>query len=290
MEDMIKKLTALRDMLKAVKQVKPIQSPIQPIPTLKAPPKPSLAASSTPTKLPGIGPDSKKDPKKIAEQIKSGKMSTKTQKIMLKGEVYKIDKNGQWSLEKADPDFKKTKLEKGWTAADGSAARNWQHSGMRSNIKSLKRLEGKDRFKALQNIQKETESRVNPKNGIKEYKLYRSAPKDDQFHEKNLTSWTTTPSMAHYWGNLQNTPDTNDPEWKDPQQRVIYAWIPERHIHSHLPTMTGTKHEKGGENEVLVEPHKVNIFHTEVPKSQQLSVAKANSDQWFLEPSDPANI
>jgi mRNA-degrading endonuclease RelE of RelBE toxin-antitoxin system len=60
------------------------------------PPKPSKS------KIPGIAPTSNKDPKKIAEQIKDGSMSTKTQKILLKWD--------QWSdedIEKADREAEK---------------------------------------------------------------------------------------------------------------------------------------------------------------------------------------
>lgn len=73
------------------------------LPTIKAPNMPSMIPPKTPTKIPGIAPDSRKNPRKIAEQIKDGSISTKTQQAMLKQETCNIAKNGQWSLEKAKP-------------------------------------------------------------------------------------------------------------------------------------------------------------------------------------------
>jgi hypothetical protein len=90
MEELFNKLTELSDMLKAIKstqddvsfKVPPIKGITPPAMTATAPSKPIAPA-----------PESKKDPKKIAEQIKDGSMSTKTQKPLLK-----IDQKGQWSL------------------------------------------------------------------------------------------------------------------------------------------------------------------------------------------------
>lgn len=96
MEELIKKLSELKDLIKAVKTAapKPILPSIPAIPALKPPSPPSMAPTGNKsTKMPGMAPDSKKDPKKVAQQIKDGSMSTKTQKIMLK-----FDQNGQWSL------------------------------------------------------------------------------------------------------------------------------------------------------------------------------------------------
>jgi hypothetical protein len=247
MEELIKKLEQLKELIKAVKLQTPAQQngpKLPQLPTPKQPPTPSMtpSAAKAPKIGTGAGPDSKKDPKKMAEQIKNGSMSTKTQKIMLK-----VADNGQWSLEK------------NWTAKDRSNARNWMHNGTREWLK-FPPLKGKDRVKALNNISKETESRINPDTGEKEFKLFRSAPKGDKFHENNLTSWSTAPSMAHYWAGLQVDEEDNI------NNNVMHAWVPEKHIHSHLPTMVGTEHEKGGENEVMVQPHDFNIFHIEDPK------------------------
>jgi hypothetical protein len=103
MEEFIKKVAQLNELIKAIKTIKanPIKGPTLPtIPAPKAPPTPSLtpSAASAPKIGTGAGPDSKKDPKKVAQQIKDGSMSTKTQKVMLK-----VEHNGQWNLiEKAD--------------------------------------------------------------------------------------------------------------------------------------------------------------------------------------------
>ena len=99
MEALAKKLEHLRDLIKAIRQTQ--MSTMPTIPAIKPPNAPSL----TPTKAAapkigiGTGPNSKKDPKKVAQQIKDGSMSTKTQKVMLKAD----SKTGQWFLEPTDP-------------------------------------------------------------------------------------------------------------------------------------------------------------------------------------------
>lgn len=90
-------LAKIEELIKALKMQTAPKAPALPtIPAPKQPKPPSMTAS--PSQAPkigiGAGPNSKKDPKKIAEQIKNGSMSTKTQKVMLK-----IADNGQWSLE-----------------------------------------------------------------------------------------------------------------------------------------------------------------------------------------------
>ena len=101
MEELVKKLTQLTDLLKAIKKpdAKPMHA-LPTLPTMKPPAPPSMTPSTA--KAPkigtGEGPNSKKDPKKVAQQIKDGSMSTKTQKVMLKADT-------QWSsddVEKAD--------------------------------------------------------------------------------------------------------------------------------------------------------------------------------------------
>lgn len=93
MESLVKKLA---DLVKAIKQIKP-QHQIQSLPALKPPPKPSMTASGKQDmKMHGVSPNSKKDPKKVAQQIKDGSMSTKTQKVMLKTDWSSED------IEKAD--------------------------------------------------------------------------------------------------------------------------------------------------------------------------------------------
>lgn len=89
------------ELIKALKQSKNIISPapLATIPALKPIKAPSMVVSSTSNpKLPAPAPDAKKDPKKIAQQIRDGAMSTKTQKIMLKSETLHISPNGQWTL------------------------------------------------------------------------------------------------------------------------------------------------------------------------------------------------
>lgn len=71
-----------------------------PLPSLPALPshKGVSAPSMTPQankKLPGVNPPSNKDPKKIAEQLKSGQPP----KAKIKTEVFKTDTNGQWSID-----------------------------------------------------------------------------------------------------------------------------------------------------------------------------------------------
>ena len=106
MEDLVKKLENLRDMLKAINSVKPKLNPqvapkLPEIPSHRSPPQPSMTpkASAAPKISSGEGPNSKKDPRKVAQQIKDGSMSTKTQKIMLKADSV----TGQWYLEPTDP-------------------------------------------------------------------------------------------------------------------------------------------------------------------------------------------
>lgn len=105
MDELIKKLNQLNDLLKAMKVIKPQVNSMAPkIPTIPAI-KPPTAPSMTPVKTAapkigvGAGPNSKKDPKKVAQQIKDGSMSTKTQKVMLKANSV----TGQWYLEPTDP-------------------------------------------------------------------------------------------------------------------------------------------------------------------------------------------
>lgn len=96
MDELVKKLEQLNDLIKAVKKLNPPTGPTLPkLPTASPPPPPPMKAAvgKAPKIGSGAGPDSKKDPKKVAEQIKNGSMSTKTQKTLLK-----VAKNGQWSM------------------------------------------------------------------------------------------------------------------------------------------------------------------------------------------------
>ena len=101
MEDLLKKLTQLNSLIKAMKQASVAKGPTLPsIPAPKAPAPPSMTPSkgAAPKIGTGAGPNSKKDPKKVAQQIKDGSMSTKTQKVMLKAD----SATGQWYLEPTD--------------------------------------------------------------------------------------------------------------------------------------------------------------------------------------------
>jgi hypothetical protein len=104
MEELLKRLSKLNDLIKALKPLKPNGPTLPTIPNIKPPPSPTMSPSNA--KVPkisnGAGPDSKKDPKKVAEQIKNGSMSTKTQKVMLKAD--------QWSSEELDKADEATKL------------------------------------------------------------------------------------------------------------------------------------------------------------------------------------
>lgn len=92
MEDLFKKIEQIRDLIKAILPKSTGQS-VPSLPKIAPPAQPSMTSTPTPTKLPGIGPDSKKDPKKIAEQIKSGAIRKPTAPMI------KFDSNGQWKLD-----------------------------------------------------------------------------------------------------------------------------------------------------------------------------------------------
>lgn len=123
MDDFEKKV---EELLKGLLSLKSGQPKNALVPTIKTPTIPSLPASKlsapsmpgmpklssagapikvskNPEKIPGgMAPESKKDPVKVAEQLKNPK--PKGAKV----EVLKVEDNGQWSLEKAD----QTKLDK----------------------------------------------------------------------------------------------------------------------------------------------------------------------------------
>lgn len=104
MEELAKKLEQLKELIKAIRQTKAANSPMPSLPKLPGH-KPMAAPSMTPKTAgapkigAGVGPMSNKDPKKVAQQIKDGSMSTKTQKVMLKADSV----TGQWYLEPTDP-------------------------------------------------------------------------------------------------------------------------------------------------------------------------------------------
>jgi len=103
MRDLLDKFELLRKALAAMKPKQDTMVPALKIPTVKPLSMPSSSGVATKTKLPGVAPVSGKDPKKMAEQLKNPR-PTKP-----KVEVLKVEKNGQWSLEKAAPDFRQPK-------------------------------------------------------------------------------------------------------------------------------------------------------------------------------------
>ena len=80
MEKFFKKLEELSTLLKAFNA-----SIKTPKPTVGMPTTPKVPGA---TKIPGMAPNSKKDPKKIAEQLKNAELKPKI----------KIARNGQWSM------------------------------------------------------------------------------------------------------------------------------------------------------------------------------------------------
>jgi hypothetical protein len=95
MQDLVSKIEELRKSLAAMK---PKDKGNSLVPALALPTVKPLSISSSATapkgKLPGVAPASGKDPKKMAEQLKNPR--PKKPKI----EMLKVEKNGQWSLEK----------------------------------------------------------------------------------------------------------------------------------------------------------------------------------------------
>src|ERR1035437_2808346 len=99
MQDLIKKIEELKKALGAMKPKSAQQSLVPAIkpPTVKPLSMPSASiGSAKKPKLPGVTPPTNKDPKAMAAQLKNPK--PKAPKI----EVMKTDKNGQWSLDKAN--------------------------------------------------------------------------------------------------------------------------------------------------------------------------------------------
>jgi hypothetical protein len=155
-------------------------------------------------------------------------------------EVLKFAANGQWTLEK------------NWKGPQVKAVENWADTGNRSHLSKLPAATGKLRENMLGKLNMESSSRLNPKTNEKEYKVYRAAHIDDNTHNNKLTSWTVAPSFAHYWAN-NGGPET---------QKVMHAWVPEKHVHSYLPYIQEKHKQAKDEGELLVNPHKFNIERT----------------------------
>lgn len=90
MEELFNKIQELNSLLKAIKVSSAPKLPE--IPAIQAPPQPSMKAKATTTKIPGVNPNSKKDPKKIEQQLKNAQVKKQTMPLL------KFQKNGQWSL------------------------------------------------------------------------------------------------------------------------------------------------------------------------------------------------
>lgn len=91
MSDLVKRLETVRDLIKAIRKANDstqIKAKLPDLPAIKQPAPPSMTPSKgvTPKISAGVGPSSNKDPRKVAQQIKDGSMSTKTQKVMLKAQ------------------------------------------------------------------------------------------------------------------------------------------------------------------------------------------------------------
>jgi hypothetical protein len=91
----------LEELLKNLAAMKPKSAGQSLVPALKMPSVKPLSISSagastaSKSKLPGVAPASGKDPKKMAEQLKNPKPAKP------KIEILKVEKNGQWSLDKS---------------------------------------------------------------------------------------------------------------------------------------------------------------------------------------------
>ena len=103
MRDLIDKIEQLRKSLAVMKPKQDVLTPALKLPSIKPLSMPTSSSGPVKPKLPGVAPVSGKDPVKMAQQLKNPR-PTKP-----KVEVLKTDKNGQWSLEKAVPDFRQPK-------------------------------------------------------------------------------------------------------------------------------------------------------------------------------------
>lgn len=92
----IERITELLNLIKAktanmLPSLPKVQAGIKPIST-------PAATAVKPTKMPGVSPNSNKDPKKVAEQLKAGQPPKASTKMKL----LKFNQHGQWSLEDSD--------------------------------------------------------------------------------------------------------------------------------------------------------------------------------------------
>lgn len=164
--------------------------------------------------------------------------------------------NGQWTLEK-------------WSGKHIDRAVDWVERGMHESLDDLPKAKGLMRRSMLKDLELDIDKlnkvpglqrRVNPETGEKEYLLHRtqSIMPSGKAQRQQPRSWSADEGFCHYWGSYNKT------------TRIISAWIPEKHIHSYLPT--AARIEQGpvndwakNEHEVLVAPHKLNIVNIQKP-------------------------
>lgn len=92
MDRLIKSLNEMKEILeKGLAPAKPAGPQAQALPSIQAPPAPSMKPK-VPKKMPGIKPASQKDPKKVAQQIKEGSVQQP------KTPMLKFNAGGQWTL------------------------------------------------------------------------------------------------------------------------------------------------------------------------------------------------
>lgn len=182
-------------------------------------------------------------------------------------EILKVAPNGQWNLVK------------NWSKKDINNVNEWADRGLPKYINKVPQAQGDLRQRMMNELDQNTESRLNPKTKQKEYKLHRAAAVDNNNHEHSQTSWTAAPGFADYWAHTQS-PSKEFPELKP--QKVIHAWVPEEHIHSYLaPILKDSNHEKWGEHEVVVKPHKANIENTFIGKDLEGRIKQARKVHGF---------
>lgn len=148
-------------------------------------------------------------------------------------------------------------LIKNWTKAHKNLAAGWAEGGHRPNLDAIPKASGKLRNSMLSEMSSSGEHRINDA-GEKEHKLYRAAPISDKYHETQNTSWTQEPDFARHWAKFGDEKD---------KMHVMHAWVPEKHIHSFLPTVLRPMNsDQTDEQETIVQPHKFNIAHSESGK------------------------
>lgn len=158
-------------------------------------------------------------------------------------EKLKIQPNGQWALEK-------------WDKKQRASVSEWVDSGMKNHLDNVPPAKGDLRAEMISDMGERTQSRVNKDTGEKEHLMHRTVDHKDDMKYDNLSSWTTDKSFLHYWASLAHT---------DAKSNLHSAWVPEKHIHSFVPTVHSkySEYDETDEGEVLVKPHDFNIHNTE---------------------------